>query len=154
MVGNIYPKPLTGDYELSPMIPVNKVTLDGTKNYGGFCFVEQNHPKSNHIPKDKQLSFDPNTQKILNADSPVLYYNQCNHNPYGKGFMDKTTLNTIKPEMIALPQIANPKCLFSQSLFQKQIANQLSKEEQDLLSVGFGIRPKTHPDRAKSSWYH
>lgn len=138
-----------GDYEPSKITPVSKVSLDTTNGYGGFVYIPQSHPESDRIPKDKQPSFDPNTQTILNADSPVLYYNQCNHNPYGTGFIDKTTLNIIKPDEIALPQIANPRCLFDKALFQKQIANQLSKEEQDLLSVGFGIRPKTHPDRAK-----
>lgn len=143
-------KTTLGDYELSAITPVSKVTLDGTKNYGGFCFVEQNHPNANQIPKDKQLPADV-TQKftIAQATGPVLYYNQSNHNPYGTGFFDKLTLKARQEIQIAFPQVMNPAEPFTKTVFEKQIQGVLDDEHQERLNVGFGVRPKTHPQRAK-----
>lgn len=143
-------KTALGDYELSAITPVDKVTLDGTKNYGGFCFVEQNHPNAGQIPKDKQLPADV-AQKftIAQATGPVLYYNQSNHNPYGTGFIDRLTLKARPETQIALPQVINSTEPFTKAVFERQIQGALDNQHQERLNVGFGIRPKTHPQRAK-----
>ena len=141
---------ITGDYQLSAIKPVIKVPLDISHSYGGYCYIEAHHPHAYLLKDTQKLSEDMQKAiKIAYSQDTIIYYKQHSHNPYGKGFIDKITLDINQPQIIELPQIINPNHPFNKSIFVKSLNNQLDIHEQNTLIAGFGIRPKVHPERNK-----
>lgn len=141
---------ITGDYQLSQIKPVIKIGLGIDNSYGGYSYIEKHHPnayllkESQRLPKSMQQ-----TLKFASTKDTIIYYQQHSHNPFGKGYTDKTSLNINQSQQIACPQIINPAYPIDKTALHRGINNQLNEDEQNKLVVGFGIRPKVHPRRNK-----
>lgn len=128
----------------------DKVSLNPSSSFGGYCLMEENHPAirtmdiNELIPKEDRSSI-----KLNPHHGTIAYLAEDNFNPAGKGFITPPYFNAIKPKRIEMSQIHHPDFLINGDIVNQVVKGKLDDKAHHNLVAGFGIRAKSHPERSK-----
>lgn len=124
-----------------------KTPLRPQSSFGGYFYLEENDPRLGKLPDDKHLN-PPIAANTLNKNhAPLAYFIQNNHNPSGVGYLSKNQSNVAPMDAVTLPLVHYPNHILNADHLAQMSQDKLSNKVFDVLTAGFGVRPKTHPDR-------
>lgn len=124
-----------------------KTPLHPQSSFGGYFYLEESDPRLNQLPTKKHIE-PPIAANTLNKNhAPLVYFVQNNHNPYGTGYLSKDQSDVAPMDTIALPVVHHPSHILNADHLAQMSQDKLSDNAYNALTAGFGVRPKTHPDR-------
>ena len=130
-------------------IPSN-VSLNPSSSFGGYSLIEDNHKALKYIDKNELIPEDNRSAIKLNPDHGVIaYLQEDSFNPAGTGYCSFIYHKYVQPPSITLSQVHHPDLLISESLANQVAKDKLDRDTHNQLVAGFGVRAKSHPERAK-----
>lgn len=143
---------LTGNihYSIQQKDMSNRVNLNPSSSFGGYCFIEESNPVIQDI-NESQLIPDEDREAIQlkQANGRIAYFAQDGYNPSGSGSYPNIYHQAIKPKSLALPQVHSPEHKLTGRHIEQMANDQLDPLIHQKLVNGFGIRSKSHPDRLR-----
>ena len=133
---------------IEPM-PSN-VSMNPSSSFGGYSLIEDNHKALKYIDKNELIPEDQRSAIKLNPHHGVIAYLQENRfNPAGTGYCSPIYYKYVQPPRITLSQVHHPDLLINESLVNQVAKDKLDRDTHNRLVAGFGVRAKSHPERAK-----
>ena len=133
---------------IEPM-PSN-VSLNPSSSFGGYSLIEDNHKALKYIDKNELIPEDNRSAIKLNPGHGVIaYLQEDSFNPAGTGYCSFIYHKYVQPPSITLSQVHHPDLLISESLANQVAKDKLDRDTHNQLVAGFGVRAKSHPERAK-----
>ena len=143
---------LTGNvsYHIKTDPMPEKVSLNPSSSFGGYCLIEEDNPAIRAMDKDEIIP-PPQRESIhLNPHHGTIAYLEEDHfNPAGRGYTTPSYQKAMKPQRIELSQIHHPDMLINDSIINQISRKPLDKGTHTKLVAGFGVTNKSHPDRSK-----
>ena len=128
----------------------SKVSLNPSSSFGGYSLIEDNHKALKYIDKNELIPEDQRSAIKLNSHHGVIaYLQEDSFNPSGTGYNSPIYHKYVQPQRIKLSQIHNPDLLISESIVNQVAKDKLDQSTHNQLVAGFGVRAKSHPERAK-----
>jgi len=126
---------------LTPPQPCRSVPLTPERAFGGECRIFRDDPAAERVPKRYRLDADGGTGALVASTVFAA-------NPFGVGWVEGWFLQATGTTCVPAPQIEYPDRHVDIDLFRRIVAGEVSAiTRRD--SAGFGVRPKTHPERAR-----
>ncbi|MGP5505669.1 DUF2169 domain-containing protein [Psychrobacter celer] len=128
----------------------SKVSMNPSSSFGGYSLIEDNHKALKYIDKNELIPEDQRSAIKLNPHHGVIaYLQEDSFNPAGTGYCSPIYYKYVQPPRITLSQVHHPDLLISESLVNQVAKDKLDRDTHNQLVAGFGVRAKSHPERAK-----
>jgi len=128
----------------------SKVSLNPSSSFGGYSLIEDNHKALKYIDKNELIPEDQRSAIKLNPHHGVIaYLQEDSFNPAGTGYSSPLYYKYVQPPRITLSQVHHPDLLINESLVNQVAKDKLDRDTHNRLVAGFGVRAKSHPERAK-----
>lgn len=128
----------------------SKVSLNPSSSFGGYSLIEDNHKALKYIDKNELIREDNRSAIKLNPHHGVTaYLQEDSYNPAGTGYCSPLYYKYVQPPRITLSQVHHPDLLISESLVNQVAKDKLDQSTHNKIVTGFGVRAKSHPERAK-----
>ncbi len=139
-------------WHLSAPEPITHTPLRNEMAFGGECRIDVVDESAGRVPKRHRLT--PEQQAAHpDAEAPpeqhALAHEAFAPNPIGRGWTRDWYLKARRIKRLPAPQIEHPRHPIHERHFRLARRGKLSEQEGADLLAGLGIRPKTHPERAK-----
>jgi hypothetical protein len=139
-------------WRLTTPEPVIQLPLRNELAFGGECRIDRVEEAAKRVPKRHRLT--PEQQLAHpDADAPPekrpLAHQAFPPNPIGRGWSRDWFLKARHIKRLPAPQIEHPAHAITARHLRLARHDKLSEKEGADLLAGLGIRPKTHPERAK-----
>lgn len=139
-------------WTLSLPTPIVSVPLRAEFGFGGECRVAANSAAANRLPASRRLSEDQQTaHAAVDAclERSTIAYSAFPANPLGRGFAERWFIEATQARTVTAPQIESPIAPVSVRDFNTWLNGRPTDELAGRVCAGFGIRPKSHPDRMR-----
>lgn len=128
----------------------DKVSLNPSSSFGGYCLIEEDHLAIRAMDKDELIPKQERESIRLNPHhGTIAYLEEDPFNPAGRGYTTPSYQKAMKSQRIELSQIHHPDMLINDNIINQMSRKPLDKDTHTKLVVGFGVRNKSHPDRSK-----
>jgi len=139
-------------WRLTAPEPVALLPLRNELAFGGQCRIGVVEEAANRVPKRHRLTPEQQASHP-DAEAPpeerALAHEAFDTNPIGRGWVRDWFLKARRITRLPAPQIETPEQPVTLRHFHLARRGKLSEPEGAGLVDGLGIRPKTHPERAK-----
>lgn len=140
-------------WALSSPAPVVSVPLRADFGFGGECRVTANTDAAKRVPSSRRLTEDQraaHTAVDACLARSTIAYSALPANPLGRGFVELWFIQATKAHTVAAPQIELPTAPISVRDFNTCLNGRPTEDLARRVRIGYGTRPKSHPDRMRS----
>jgi hypothetical protein len=139
-------------WTLSRPAPALSVPLRAEFGFGGECRVVADTIEAERVPAKQRLTEEQQAAHVpvdaLLGRSTVAYA-AFPANPLGRGYAESWFIHATKARYIAAPQIEVPAAPISIRNFNACVKGRRTEEMASRVRIGYGVRPKSHPDRLR-----
>lgn len=137
---------------LSPPTPVMSVPLRAEYGFGGECRVVADTEAAKRLPSSQLLNDVQRAAHSLfdaQANRSTIAYSSFPLNPLGRGFVEKWFVEATHSAMVPAPQIEAVDSPLSEQDFDACLHGHVDDRLAGTVRTGYGVRPKSHPDRKR-----
>jgi hypothetical protein len=141
-----------GSWTLSRPTPALSVPLRAEFGFGGECRVVANTLAGDRVAVKHKLTEGQQAAHApadAHLERSTIAYAAFALNPLGRGYAQPWFITATKARIIAAPQIELPAAAISVHDFNACLKGRQSEDLARRTPTGYGVRPKSHPDRLR-----
>lgn len=125
-----------------PVVPMRL-----SRAFGGERFIAPDTPEARRVPRHARLA---TAQRSTFPQQPAPWaLDAIAANPAGRGHAPQWFLKAMRLSQLAAPQVEHPDHPVTGRVFDRARTGRLGDERAGALVAGLGVRPKSHPGRAR-----